>query len=67
MMVSRELKANTSDFAKRVSENDKRLLVRDAFGKLKMCILSGGEFVPEDKDATSKLPNLGPFLYNLKH
>ena len=67
MLVSRELKAGTSDFAKRVAEEDKRRLVRDAFGKLKMCVIAGGEFDAGAKDATAKMPNLGPYLYTLKH
>ena len=36
MLVSREFKAGTSDMAKRVTETDKRRLVRDAYGKLKL-------------------------------
>jgi len=67
MMVSRELKAGHSDVAARMAETDKRRLVRDAFGKLKLCVIAGGEFDVEAKDATAKLPNLGPYLYNLKH
>ena len=67
MLVSRELKAGASDFSKRVAEDDKRRLVRDAFGKLKMCVLAGGEFDADAKEATAKLPNLGPFLYQLNH
>ena len=67
MFVSRELKAGASDFSKRVAEEDKRRLVRDAFGKLKMCVIAGGEFDADAKDATAKLPNLGPYLYALKH
>ena len=67
MMVSRELKAGGSELAKRMVEADKRRLVRDAFGKLKLCVIAGGEFDADAKDATAKLPNLGPYLYNLKH
>ena len=71
MLVSRELKAGTSDFAKRVSEEDKRRVARDAFSKLKLCVLAGGEFdaaaaVPAGVNPTAKLPNLGPYLYALK-
>ena len=67
MFVSRELKAGASDFSKRVAEEDKRRLVRDAFGKLKMCVIAGGEFDADAKDATAKLPNLVSYLYALKH
>lgn len=66
-MVSRELKAGGSDLAKRMGEPDKKRLVRDAFGKLKLCVLAGGEFDAGAKDATAKLPNLGGYLYDLKH
>lgn len=66
-LVSRELKSGETDVAKRMVEADKRRLVRDAFGKLKLCVLAGGEFDAEAKDATAKLPNLGPYLYALKH
>ena len=67
MMVSREFKANSTDMAKRVAEADKLRLVRDAFGKLKLCVMAGGEISAEAKDATAKLPNLGPYLYTLSH
>lgn len=67
MLVSRELKAGASDFSKRVAEDDKRRLVRDAFGKLKMCVIAGGEFDPQAEKATANLPKLGPYLYTLNH
>ena len=67
MLVSREFKANETEMARRVAEADKLRLVRDAFGKLKLCVLAGGEFNAEAKAATASLPNLGPYLYALKH
>ena len=54
MLVSRELKANKTDLAKRIPEEDKRLLVRDAFFTLKQCMVLNED--PADK----------PYLYNFK-
>ena len=53
MMVQRELKAATSDFAKRVAPEDAGRLVRDRLFLLKSCIIAG-------KDTHAE-----PFLYHL--
>lgn len=53
MLVSRELKAGSTEFAKRVAEDDKKRLVRDRFALLKLCI--------EGADVQTI-----PYLYNLK-
>ena len=66
-MISRDLKTNESALAARMSEADKLRLVRDTYGKLKLCVMAGGEFDADAKDATAKLPNLGSYLYNLRH
>jgi len=66
-MVSRELKTGDSPLAARMAEADKLRLVRDTYGKLKLCVMAGGEFDADAKDATAKMPNLGPYLYNLRH
>lgn len=67
MLVSRDMKSGHAEVAQRMAEADKRRVVRDAFGKLKLCVLAGGEFDSDAKNATVKLPNLGPYLYSLKH
>jgi len=53
MMVQRELKAGSSDFAKRVESDDAGRLVRDRLFLLKTCIIAG-------KDTHAE-----PYLYHL--
>ena len=53
MMVQRELKAASSEFAKRVAPEDAGRLVRDRLFLLKSCVIAG-------KDTPSE-----PFLYHL--
>jgi hypothetical protein len=53
MLVQREFKAGSSDFAKRVSQEDQARLVRDRLSLLKACVITG-------KDTQGEA-----YLYNL--
>ncbi len=55
MLVQREIKAGTSDFAQRIATEDKGRLVRDRLYLLKQCVIAG-----KDADATRE-----PYLFNL--
>jgi hypothetical protein len=55
MLIQRELKAGTSEFAKRVAADDAARLVRDRLHLLKTCLVNGA-----DADAAKE-----PYLYNL--
>jgi hypothetical protein len=55
MLIQREFKAGSTDFAKRVTSDDQARLVRDRLALLKSCMLTG-------KDAD---PKHEPYLYNL--
>ncbi len=55
MLVQRELKAGSTEFAKRVSGDDQARLVRDRLFLLKKCVLTG-----KDTDAATE-----PYLYHL--
>ncbi len=55
MLVQREFKAGTSEFAKRVAPEDQGRLVRDRLALLKACVING-----KDTPAATQ-----PYLYNL--
>lgn len=55
MLIQREFKAGTSEFAKRVAVEDQGRLVRDRLALLKQCVIAG-------KDASASAQ---PYLYNL--
>lgn len=55
MLVQRELKRGSSEFAKRVAGDDQGRLVRDRLYLLKACVING-----KDVDSIKE-----PYLYNL--
>lgn len=74
MLVTRDIKLGTSEFAKRVGA-DGADLIRDTHFKLKVCIMNEGEAASEEAAAANRGARqpgekrrefLGPYLYNLK-